>query len=156
MKSKKSLVKGLISITILLLSLIFTLIDALVPLKIWTHPILNFLFCNFIGFGIFTLVLGFKKGSVWFFFLSSILLGLAFFYALVQYVAWWLCLLIVSVVWIIFAILSFMSNGSKTEDISLNKDENYKTFEQRKAEEKEKESSEKTKEELPEIKSFKD
>lgn len=155
MKSKKSVVLGCISICVLLAALTFALLDAFVPFTFWrySHPVLNFLFCILLGFGVMTLVFAFRMQSPWYFFLSSVLLGLAFFYVLIQYVVWWICLLIVVVVWSIFGVISFMSAGNKTEDIALNKSSDYKTFEQRKAEEK---SEEKPEKELPEIKSFKD
>ncbi|MBP5466897.1 MAG: hypothetical protein J6Y43_04990 [Clostridia bacterium] len=157
MKTKKNLVLAVLSVCILALSLAFALVDALVPLEVWTHPLLNFLFCVLLGFGIMTVYLGFAKSSPWYFFLSSIMLGLAFFYALVQYVPWWICLLIVIVVWAIFGIMSFMKAGNQTEDIALNKSPDYKTFEQRKAEEAAAKAEEKKNAKpLPEIKSFKD
>ena len=157
MKTKKNLILAVLSICILALALTFALVDALVPLNVWTHPLLNFLFCAAVGFGIIAIYLGFAKSSPWYFFLSAVLLGLAFFYVLVQYISWWICLLIVVVVWVIFGIMSFMRAGNQTEDIALNKSPDYKTFEQRKAEEAAKKAEEKKAEKpLPEIKSFKD
>ena len=47
-----------------------------------------------------------------------------------------------------------MSNGSQTENVALNNSPEYKTYEERKAEEENAKTEEK--EELPEIKSFKD
>ncbi len=157
MKTKKNLVLAVLSICVLTISLTFALVDALVPLDVWTHPLLNFLFCAAVGFGIIAMCLGFTKSLPWYFFLSTVLLGLAFFYALVQYIPWWICVLIVVVVWAIFGIMSFMKAGNQTEDIALNKSPDYKTFEQRKAEEAAKKAEEKkTEKPLPEIKSFKD
>ena len=144
------------AICIVAASVIFTLLDALIPLNVWTHPVLNFLFCIALGFGVMTLVMAFKHQSTWFFFVSAILLGLAFFYVLLQYVPWWICLIIVVAIWAIFAIVSVAAAGNMTESIALNKSSDYKTFEQRKAEEKEQRASEeKTEKPLPEIKSFK-
>ena len=154
MKTSKRVFLGVIAIVIVSAALVFALLDALIPLNIWTHPVLNFLFAICAGFGIMALAFGFKKSSPWYFFLSSILLGLAFFYVLMQYVLWWICLIIVVVVWTIFGIVSFMSAGNQTEDIALNKSPDYKTFEQRKAEKANQEPE--GKKELPKIKSFKD
>ena len=91
------------------------------------------------------------------FFLSSILLGLAFVYAFCCSVPeqWWISLIVVAVIWLIFAILSIMSAGNHTEEIALNKSPDYKNYEQRKAE-REKAEAESEPEQLPEIKSFKD
>lgn len=158
MKSKKNLSLGITSVCILLASLAFAIVDAVCSLNIWTHPVLNFLFGIFFGFGIVALVLGFKKASPWFFFVSVLLLDPALFYVVVQYLEpWWLCVLIFGVILAIFAIVSLMVAGNKTEEIALNKSPDYKTFEERKAEEKEKAAAEeKSEKPLPEIKSFKD
>lgn len=157
MKSKKNLLSGIVAVCILVLSLVFTLLDALIPLNIWTHPALNFLFCIFLGFGVMTLVFAFKKESAWFFFLSAVLLGLAFFYVLMQYILWWIALIVLVVVLVIFAVVSFIVAGSQTENIALNKSSEYKTFEERKAEEIERlKNEENTEKPLPQIKSFKD
>ncbi len=155
--SKKQLAISVASIAILVVSFAVMLLDAIIPLNIWLHPILTFLFCVFIGFGIIGLILGFSKKSPWNFFISAILLGLAFVYAfscsIPEY--WWISVVAVVVIWIIFAVLSFMVSGNHTEDIALNKSANYKNYEQRKAE-REKAESEKEEKPLPEIKSFKD
>ena len=157
MKTKRNLLLGIISICILVLSLAFALVDAIVPLNLWTHPVLNFLFGIFVGFGIMTLVLAFRKALPWFFFVSAILLSLAGLYVVCQYFVWWICIIIIVVFLAIFAVVSLMTAGNMTENIALNKSPDYKTFEQRKAEEKEKASGEeKTEKPLPKIKSFKD
>ncbi len=150
----KRLALALVSIAVLVVSLTIMLLDIFVPLAFWTHPVLNFLFCLFVGFGVICMGLGFSQTSPWYFFLSSILLGLALIYALMQYILWWIGLIIVGVVWGIFAVLSFIVAGNKTEDIALNKSPDYKTYEQRKAEKEAAEANKET-EKLPEIKSFK-
>ena len=150
----KQLALAVTSIIVLIVSLTVMLLDIFVPLAFWTHPVLNFLFCMFVGFGVICMGLGFSKTSPWYFFLSSILLGLALIYALMQYILWWIGLIIVGVIWCIFAVLSFIVAGNKTEDIALNKSPDYKTYEQRKAEKEEQEAN-KEPEKLPEIKSFK-
>ena len=133
------------------------IVDWAVPLKVWTHPILNFLFGLALGFGIISLTLACIRRSPWYFFLCAILLGLALFYVTVQYVVWWLCLVIILVLMAVTIITSLMVAGNKTEEIALNKSPDYKSFEQRKAEEKEKEAKEEKQEKpLPQIKSFKD
>ncbi|MBR0190070.1 MAG: hypothetical protein IJQ23_06765 [Clostridia bacterium] len=157
MKSKKNLLLGILSICIFALSLTFAIVDWAVPLEVWTHPVLNFLFGLAVGFGVTTLVLAFKNRSPWYFFLSVILLGLAALYVTLQYIVWWLCLIIIVVLVAVTAITSVMVAGNKTEEIALNKSPDYKTFEERKAEEKAKEASEEKQEKpLPQIKSFKD
>ncbi len=154
--SKNQLIVSLISIAILIVSLTFALLDALIPLNLFIHPILNFLLVAFIGFGVLTLILGIIKSSPWYMFLSAVLIGLALVYLLIQFLGemWWLSLLVVGVVWIIFAILSFIYSGNKTENIALNKSTDYKDYKTRKKEEKNSEDNGEKKE-LPKIKSFK-
>ncbi len=155
-KELKSKVVLLVSISILLASLTITLCDALVPLNIWVHPILTFLFCLLVGFGVMLFVLAFLCRSPFYFFLSAVFSGFALFYALVNCTKWWLGIIAVLVLWSIFACLSFLLNGNKTESIALNKSDDYKDYQTRKAEKEaaEKEEGEK-KNELPKIKSFK-
>lgn len=154
-KSQKTIY--LVSISILIVSLVITLLDAFIPLNIWVHPILTFLFCLAVGFGILCVVLAFIKKSAWCFFVSSILLGLSFIYAFSCSLKskWWISLIIVVIVWAILALSSIMHAGNKTEDISLNKSEEYKNYQQRKLE-REQAEKEKQEEPLPEIKSFSD
>ena len=132
--TKKQLAVSLYSILVIIVALAFALCDFLIPLNIWTHPALNFLFVLCIGFGILTIVFGTVKGSPWYFFLSSILFGLALIYVLLQYIPWWIGLIITVSIWIIFAIISFISSGNKTENIALNESDEYKTYAQRKSE----------------------
>ncbi len=153
--TKKQLAVTLVCIAVLVVSLVITLLDALVPLKIWVHPALTFLFCLCVGFGVLLSVLGFARKSVFYFFLSAILLGLALVYALSNYIDWWIGVIVVAVVWAIFGCVSFIANGNRTEDIALNKSPDYKDYKQRKAEKEAAEQAEEKKE-LPEIKSFKD
>ena len=104
-----------------------------------------------------TLVLAFKNRSPWYFFLSVILFGLAALYITLQYIVWWLCLIVIVVLVAVTAITSIMVAGNQTENIALNKSPDYKTFDERKAEEKAKEANEeKVEKPLPKIKSFKD
>ncbi len=155
--SKKQKIVSVFSILIILISLAVMLCDFLIPLNFWTFPLLNFLFCLFVGFGLLGLGLGFVNRSPWYFFISSTLLGLALFYAIIQYVIWWICIVIFFVLLAVVAIVSFMTAGNKTEDVALNKSPEYKNYEQRRAEKLEAEAkAEQEKEELPEIKSFKD
>jgi ABC-type multidrug transport system fused ATPase/permease subunit len=153
MKNKR-LVLGLTSIAVILVSLAVMLVDIFAPLNLWTHPVLNLLFCMFVGFGILTLVLAVKSKSPWYFFLSAFLLGLALFYALMQYVKWWIALVVLLLLLIVVAIISVIVAGNKTEDIALNKSAEYKDYKQRREEKIAKEENEQP-EELPQIKSFK-
>lgn len=155
-KIEKNKVVLLVSIAILVASLAITLCDALIPLGVWVHPILTFLFCLFVGFGVTLVVLAFVVRSPFYFFLSAGLLGLALFYALVNYMEWWICLIALFVTWGVFACLSFLVNGNKTEDIALNKSKDYKDYKTRKAEKEAAEAKEsESQKELPKIKSFK-
>lgn len=155
--TKNQIIIGIISIAILLVSLVITLCDALIPLNIWVHPVLTFLFCIFIGFGVMSFVFGILKQFPMYYFISAMLLGLAFIYAFAASLPnyWWISLIVAVVVWAVIGIISFLSAGNQTEEISLNKASDYKNYEQRKAE-KEQVEKDRELEPLPEIKSFKD
>ena len=154
MKNTKSkMCIGVIAIAILVASLVVALLDAIIPLNFWTHTALNFFFCAFLGFGVLSLTFGIKKKASWFVFFGAILLGLAIFYALFQYLVWWLALIAVIVLWGILVTIGYVVLGNKIEDVDNNKPE-YKNYEQRRAEKLEAENNAE-KEDLPEIKSFK-
>ena len=152
--NKKRLTLCIISIAILAVSLTVMLCDYLIPLSFWTHPILNFLFALFVGFGIMSLVLGVTNKSPWYIFTATGLLGLAIIYVLLQYIEWWIGVIFVVVVCAVMAIISVMRSGVKTEDIALNESPEYKNYKQRCAEKNSEEKSER--EEIPQLKSFKD
>ena len=133
--TKKQLSVAIVSILILVGALTFLLCDLLIPLHLWTHPILNFLLVLFLGFGITCLVLAIFNRQPWYFFISSGLLALSLFYIVVQYIYFWVALIIAVVFIAIMVIICFIFNGNKTENISLNKRSDYKDYFQRKAEE---------------------
>ena len=155
--TKNRMILGVCSIAIFVLALAFMIIDWVLPLGFLVHPVLNCVAILFLGFGIMTLVLAFKKKSPWYMFLSAGLIGLVALYVLLARVlsAWWIELVVTLAIFAIFAILSVTMFGNKTEDIALNKSPEYKNYEQRKAE-KQAAEAEKEEEPLPEIKSFKD
>ncbi len=153
---KERVLTCVFSILILVISLAVMIADFVVPLNFWTHPILNFLFCVFVGYGLYFIVLGIAKKSAWYLFISDVTLGLAILYALLQYTAylpWWISVIIVIVFMFILAFVSIMVAGYKSEDIAKNKSADYKNYEQRKAE---KSMEEHVIEEIPQIKSFKE
>lgn len=157
MKGKKIAI-GIISVAILLVALTVTIIDAAGVIDLWTHPILNFLFVIAAGFGLMAIVIGFTYRSAFTDFIGIIVFSLAIIYVLVQYFVWWLGLTAVITFIAIMSVISRLYFGNHA-DFALNNDENYKTFEERKAEEKAKAESEgkaEEKRELPKIKSFKD
>ena len=157
MKNKSNVVMGIVAIAILCVALVFTLLDALIPIGLFIHPALNFLLIVFAGFGIMLAITGFIRKSTWFFFLGAELSGFALFYVLINFVIWWLCLIIVLAFWAILAIVSIIRIGNMTESVALNDSDDYKTFDERKAEEaKNAKADAKTEEELPKLKSFKD
>ncbi len=150
--TKKQLFISIFSIFILLISLAIMICDFAVPLRIWTHPILTFVFCLSIGFFLLCFALGIVNKSVWFIFLSAILSTFAVIYPFAHYSFWWIGLIVCPVVWSILGLISFMLNGNKTESIALNDRPDYKNYKERLV----KKNSEQVKsEELPEIKSFK-
>lgn len=152
--TKKQFFISVLSILIFLSSLALMLCDIFIPLNIWTHPVLTFVFALFVGFGIMTFAFGIVKGSPWYFFLSAVLIGLSGFYVLIQYLKLWIALIILFVFLAIMPIISIIFSGNKTENIALNKSPDYKNYHERKAEKTAKEKEE-LDEELPEIKSFK-
>ncbi len=151
--TKKQLTISVVSVAILLISLVIMFLDIFVPLNLWTHPALTFLLCMTTCFGVLLLVLGFKDSFAWYCFVGAILLSFAVFYVTVQYLTWWICLIVVFVLLCVAGILCFVRSGSKTE-FALNNDPEYKNYKKRKAE-KEITDANKGPEELPEIKSFK-
>ena len=153
--SSKNKLGYIVSLLIVVASLVVTILDWTMPLNLFIHPLLNFLLFVFAGLGLYVFVLGFAKKSPAYFFLSAILLDLSFLYVLISYsVEWYICLVCVIVLPVIVMLLSLIVNGNKTEDIALNDNDDYKNYQDRKAEEEAKKSTEE-KEELPEIKSFK-
>lgn len=150
-KSKAYL--SIVSIGILLVSLAILIVDVVVPLNFWTHAVLNFLFCLFTGFGFLSLFVGFKNKSAWFIFVGAVLIAMAMFYMFIQYLFWWVALVIAVVFLSITSILDFMFLTNITEQVD-NDNPEYKNYEQRMAEKIEAEKNQDS-EELPQIKSFK-
>lgn len=135
---KNRLLNNMLSIAILLIAVTVSVLDAVIPsFDLWIHPILTFFFVLFLGFGIKSFVLGFTCGSAWYFFISAILLGIAFAYGFIcTFIEfWWLAIIIVVVLWAIIALLSILVNGNGTEDIALNSKPDYKNYKERKKEE---------------------
>lgn len=153
--SKKQLFVSIASIVVVLISLAVLLCDYLIPIRFWTHPMLNFLFSLFLGFGIIAFILGLTNKSPWYFFLCSFCVGLSLIYAMLQYLPWWIGLVVVGCAWFVLVMISLITSGNKTEAIALNKQSDYKDYNQRKAENFTEEQN-KPQEELPEIKTFKD
>lgn len=152
--SKGKTISYCVSIAILLASLIVMICDWAIPLNLWTHPILNFFAVLFFGFSILCLVLGILKKSPWYFFLFATLISLVAFYVIIQYVVWWIALIVALVDCLIIALLSLIVAGNRTENIALNNDPEYKDYKTRKAEKEAMEQNAEP-EKLPEIKSFK-
>lgn len=154
-KSLKNNLNYVVSIIILLVSLAITLCDALIDgFDFWTHPILNFLFLVSTLYGFFVLIKGFFTKNPWEFFIAGILLSLSLLYVLLHYTFVWLTLLILFCFIAGIALTSLAVCGNKTENIALNKNEDYKDYKTRMAE-KNKQEDEEVKEEVV-IKSFKD
>lgn len=143
---------GIASIIILLLSLILMIMDFVLPLNLWTHPVLNFFFSLFIGLGITCIMIGLLKHRVFMFFIGILLSGLAVFYLIIQYFVWWIALISCFVYIAVLTIINILINGNKTDDIALNNSKDYRDYRNR-AEKTDIE--EEKQEELPEIKSFK-
>ncbi len=150
---KNRVINGVISIVILLVSLAVMIIDFAVPtVNIFIHPVLTFLMCLCIGFGILHLCLGVVNKSAFYTFLGAIWLGLAIFYVLICLLNWWIALISVVVFWLIMGSLNTIINGNSADDSAMNKDgDDYKTYQERKEE-----VTEENGKEVPELKSFKD
>lgn len=152
-KIRKNLPLYVTSLCIVLVSLVVMVLDYAVPLNLWFHPALNFLFCVLTGFGVFCIVLGIVKKSPWYFFLSSGQLVLSLIYLLIFYkVDPFIIIISAVVLCVVICLSSLMVCGNKTEDIALNSKDDYKDYKEREKEN----STLEIKEELPEIKSFKD
>ncbi len=149
--SKKQVIFYAVAILIVLSSVAFLLCDCLIPLNIWTHPVLNFLFFICLGFGIEVFVYGFINKSPWFIFVSSLLLGLTLIYLLAHYIAWWIGLIVIVSIWVVIAFINIIFIGNKTENIALNSSDDYVPYKDRIKQDKEEKP-----EDLPQIKSFKD
>lgn len=152
--TKNQKIISVVSIGILIVSLALMFVDIFVSdFSFGYHPALTFLFCLFVGFGIVCLLLGLKNKSSFCFFLSAVLLGLDLFYIFLAFALklWWAGLIVLAVFWAVMSILCFLSGSNKTEDIALNEKAEYKNYKQREAEKVKTE-----KEELPELKSFKE
>ena len=144
-RNSTNIIYGLISLSIFLVSLSLCILDWVIPLNLWIHPILTLFFFLFVGFGVLCLFIGFSKKSHFHFFLSTILLSLALFYLLFQYIVWWLSIICVVIFAISMSIISTMVCGNITEKVDNNHlDSNKK-----------KTNSDVGAEELPKIKSFK-
>ena len=142
------------SLCIVLASLVVMILDYAIPLNLWFHPALNFLFCVFTGFGVFCIVLGITKKMPWYFFLSSGQLVLSLIYLLIFYkVEAFIIVISAVVLCVVICLSSLIVCGNKTEEIALNNSDDYKNYKERKAENNAVITEE---EKLPEIKSFKD
>lgn len=140
----------IVSVLILVCSLAFLLLNQFTFKDFLVHPILNFLLFNAVCFGVLDIVLAIKGKSPWYFFLSGILFGLSVLYVLLDQVdPWWIALITLFVLFGVFALLSYIVCGNKTEDIALNKSDDYKNYKERGKEKVEE------KEEIPVLKSFK-
>lgn len=149
--SKIKKIAALTSVSILLVALAITLCDALIPLNIWLHPVLTFLFVSFIGFGVLCMVVAFVKHSTWYFFLSFIMLAAALSYALLSIgLPWWLIAIICCVLAAIAIAVSLIANGST--ECADNESADYKNYGQRTKEK----GSFQSGEDIPEVKSFKE
>lgn len=152
----KNTVLYVISLCIVIASFVVMILDFAIPLNFWVHPVLNLFFCLFVGFGVYCLTLGVIKKSPWYFFLSAGQLVIALIYPLIFYKVNPIIIVVSAIVMMaVISLLSLIVCGNKTEDIALNKSDDYKNYEERR-EEKQKAESEKEPEPLPEIKSFKD
>jgi fatty acid desaturase len=154
--SKSKMCVGITAIAILLVSLTITLLDVLIPLNFWIHPVLTFFFCAFLGLGVLSVTFGFVKRTSWFVFVGAILFSLSVFYAVFNLISlWWVGLIVALVILVVFAIVGFMAFGNKNEIVDNDSNNaEYKDYKQRRAEKLEAEKNAEP-EELPEIKSFK-
>ncbi len=123
--AKNKIFYGIISIFILLVSLTFSIVDFIVPLNFWTHPVLNFAFLICLGFGLFGIIYGLKNKASMFVLAGAFLLGLASYYAFFQYLGWFMPLIIVFTIWAIFAIIGYVRIGIIAEQ-ALNDSPEYK------------------------------
>jgi len=153
-KPKNQVLLSIISILIITVAIAVMICDWAVPLNIFMHPVLTFFMIVFGGFGILCYALGGVKKSSGFFLAGAFQIGLVIIYVLICVrVYWYIALIVMLSFWTITGIVTFLVCGNKTEEIALNKSSNYKDYKQRNAEQQKDDNTEK--EELPEIKSFK-
>ena len=162
--SKKQMCISIASICVLLVATVVMVLDFVIPLNFWVHPVLTFFFIAFAGFGIMCVIVGVTTKSTAYYCVGGVLLTLALFYMLFciiftaglgLVVALPVAIIVPLVILAIILIVAFMQNGNKTEAIALNREgSDYKDYKERRAE-KQALEAEKEPEEMPEIKSFK-
>ena len=151
-KSNKKYLHVLLSVSIIIISLVFCIVDYVLDCEIWTHPILNFFFGIFLGFGILFSVRGFIKKSTLVVLIGTIFVSLAVFYLTIQYLPWYIALVCAGCYALCLSIISNSIFGNKT-DYADNNSPDYKNYVERAKIAQEQETKENV--ELPEIKSFK-
>ncbi len=148
-KSKSKLINMVLSVAIIVFSLAFCIIDFSANLDVWTHPILNFLFGIFLGFGLLFTIGGFCSKSTLNVMLGTIMLSLAIVYLTIQYLPWYIALICSVCYALCISIVSNTLFGNKT-DLADNSSSDYKSIM-----DKQEQGVEKEEVELPKIKSFK-
>lgn len=154
--TRKQKIFAVLSIAIVSVALLIMLLDWIIPLKLWVHPLLTFLLVCFAGFGLLSYFIAFIKRSPAFFFLGAFLLGLALVYVLICVgLKWYFSLIALAVLWITTIIIDYLIVGGFKTEFVENSSPDYKDYKTR-ISEKEEVNKNKETEELPKIKSFKD
>lgn len=142
-RKKNRLVNGIVSILILIISLALMIVDFVSPsINILLHPVLTFLLCVLVGFGVFFIVSGLIKKSAFSTLGGSFCFGLALLYVLSCLLVWWIGLIVTVTFWLVMCIVSTMINGNSADDCAMNKEgDGYRTYEARKQDKEEKEDN---------------
>lgn len=152
--SGKTLI-GVIFFTVM--ALLFAILDGTLKWKMTSHPILTFLFLFIAGTGVTFIVTGFTAKFTWYAFIGEVLFAVALLYAMIDvfHAIWWIVLIVVFAAVALLAMVSVLYFGNKAAD-SDDKKPGYKSYKERQADKDAAAKAKDEKEEIPEIKSFKD
>lgn len=155
--TKKAKVFYACAIVIVLVSVAFLVLNALLFPDFLVHPVLNAVALTAFAFSIASYIVAASLKAPVYFMLGGILLGFVALYLLIGFFPeyWWIAIIATIALWLITAFTSYLVAGNKTEEIALNKKPEYETYDKR-MEKKYADAEKKDSAELPEIKSFKE
>lgn len=147
-------------IAVVVVAVAFMVVNLLVFPEFLVHPVLNSVALAALLLSVTAYYKAVTCKAPVYFMVGGILIGLVVLYVLLATLIkfWWVAVVCTLAVWIITALVSYVIAGNHTEEIALNKNDDYKDYETRMKEKRETalKEDEKAKEELPEIKSFKE
>ena len=155
--TKKAKVFYVFAIVIVLVSVAFLVLNALLFPNFLVHPVLNAVALTAFAFSIASYIAAAEAKAPVYFMLGGILIGFVLLYLLIGFFPkyWWIAVIATIAVWLVTAFSSYLVAGNKTEEIALNKKPEYESYDKR-MEKKYADAEVKDGAELPEIKSFKE